>query len=122
MKELFLLLLKYMPIMQMVGILIGNTLCYFDYGIMIINIIQYCFGNNLTNIIFVYVASYVFKFCNWHRYIVTCNLINITIVQYDVMFTIPITDKQLLLSYYIVATIFSLIAIYSKFHCHVKSN
>lgn len=108
--------------MQMVGILIGNTLCYFDIVNNFVLLIDYLFGNNLTNIIFVYVASYVFKFCSWHRYIVTCNLINITIVQYDVMFTMPITDKQLLLSYYIVATIFSLIAIYSKFHCHVKSN
>ena len=106
--------------MQMVGILIVNSLCYFDKGEMIQHILNYMCGNNLFSIIIIYSASIIFKFCNWHRFIIISNLITISIAQYDVMFTIPITDKQLLLSYYIVATIFSLIAIYSKFHCHVK--
>lgn len=106
--------------MQMVGILIVNSLCYFDKGETIQHILNYMCGNNLFSIIIIYSASIIFKFCNWHRFIIISNLITISIAQYDVMFTIPINDKQLLLSYYIVATIFSLIAIYSKFHCHVK--
>lgn len=106
--------------MQMVGLLISNTLCYFSICINLRNIATYLFGSNILNIIIMYIASIIFQFCNWHRYIITCNLITVSIAQYDIMFSIPITDKQLLLSYYIVATIFSLIAIYSKFHCHVK--
>jgi hypothetical protein len=111
-----------MPIMQMVGILIGNTFCYFDVFNTMRLIITYLLGGNFIHIILFYIASYTFKFCNWYRYIITCNLFTITIVQYDLMIGIPISDKQLLLSYYIVATIFSLLAIYSKFHCYVKSN
>ena len=109
--------------MQMMGILIVNTLCYFDKSIIIQHILNYMCGNNLFSIIILFIASIIFKFCNWHRFIIISNLITISIAQYDVMFIIPIEDKQLLLSYYIVATIFSLLAIYSKFHCsHVKLN
>lgn len=106
--------------MQMVGILVGNTLCYFEVYTKIPFIIDYFVGNTIFTTIFLIVCSFVFKFCNWHRFIICSNFISITIAEYDILIGIPITDKQLLLSYYIVATIFSLIAIYSKFHCHVK--
>lgn len=123
MKKLFILLLKYIPIMQMVGMLISNTMCYFRIKSIYFHLIDFNIGNSLLTIILLYVCSYVFKFCNWHRYIITANLTNICIVEYDILFTIPISNYQLLLSYYIVATIFSILAIYSKFHCnHVKSN
>lgn len=123
MKKLFILLLKYIPIMQMVGMLISNTMCYFRIKSIYFHLIDFNIGNSLLTIILLYVCSYVFKFCNWHRYIITANLTNICIVEYDILFTIPISNYQLLLSYYIVATIFSILAIYSKFHCnHVESN
>ena len=123
MKKLFILLLKYIPIMQMVGMLISNTMCYFRIKSIYFHLIDFNIGNSLLTIILLYVCSYVFKFCNWHRYIITANLTNICIVEYDILFTIPISNYQLLLSYYIIATIFSILAIYSKFHCnHVKSN
>ena len=122
-KKIFILILKYIPIMQMVGMLVGNTLCYFKIQSIYFNLIDFIVSNNITIITFLYVCSYVFKFCNWHRYIITANLTNICIVEYDILFTIPISNYQLLLSYYIIATIFSILAIYSKFHCnHVKSN
>lgn len=108
--------------MQMVGILVGNTFCYFDIVNWFVYIIDCLFGNNILNIIFYYIASYTFKFCNWHRFIITSNLVTVLIIQYDIIIGIPITDYHLLMSYYIVATIFSLLAIYSKFHCYVKSN
>lgn len=123
MKKLFILLLKYIPVIQMAGILVSNTLCYFDIGLKTNYFIDFVCGNSVTTTFLMIVCSYVFKFCNWHRFIIYSNLIAICITEYDILFTIPITDKQLLLSYYIVATIFSLLAIYSKFHCnHVRLN
>ena len=109
--------------MQMVGMLVANSLYYFNVNTKAGYIFDFIFGNTIITTFLFYVCSYVFKFCNWYRYIITANLTNICIVEYDVLFTIPISNYQLLLSYYIVATIFSILAIYSKFHCnHVKSN
>lgn len=122
-KKLFLILLKYIPVIQMAGMLVSNTLYYFEIYTYCSNIIGFLIGNSIIYTILLYMCSYIFKFCNWYRYLITANLINICIVEYDILFHIPITDYQLLLSYYIVATIFSLLAIYSKFHCnHVKLN
>lgn len=121
-KRLFIILLKYIPIVQMMGMLVSNTLYYFEIYTMCSNIIGFIIGNSLITTILLYVCSYVFKFCNWYRYIIIANLTNICIIEYDILIGIPITNYQLLLSYYIVATIFSLLAIYSKFHCYAKSN
>lgn len=107
----------------MAGMLVSNTLCYFDINTRISYFIDYVCGNTIITTFLMFVCSFVFKFCNWHRFIIMSNFITVSIAEYDILFTIPITDKQLLLSYYIVATIFSLLAIYSKFHCgHVKLN
>lgn len=104
----------------MTGILISNTLCYFNIAITIAYINDYLFGNSIITTILLFIISYVFKFCNWYRFIICSNFISISIAEYDIIIGISCSNKQLLLFYYIVATIFSLIAIYSKFHCHVR--
>ena len=107
----------------MVGMLVSNTLYYFEIVTNISYIIDFLFGNTITTSFLMYICSYVFKFCNWYRLIITSNLINICIVEYDILVGIPITDYQLLIFYYIVATIFILLALYSKFNCYEsKSN
>lgn len=63
-----------------------------------------------------YVCSFTFGFCNWHRHIITANLINIIIATIDKVFHIPVTDIELLSSYYVIAGIFILLAARS----HVK--
>lgn len=55
-------------------------------------------------------------FCKWHRYIIMANLVNVIIATIDKVFVIPITDMELLCSYYVIAGIFIIIAARS----HVK--
>lgn len=55
-------------------------------------------------------------FCNWHRIIITANLANSIIANIAIHTNIPVTDIELLSSYYIVAGIFILLAARS----HVK--
>ena len=107
-----------MPAIQMAGMLFNNTLYYFDCNYKLAYMLDYILGNSIFTCIFLYIASYTFKFCNWYRLIIIANLINITIASYDVMFRIPITDITLLSVYYVIYGIAITIAII----IHIKSN
>ena len=104
----------------MVGILLNDTLCYFNKCYSICRLLDYLIGNSIILTILLYICSYLFKFCNWHRLIVTSNLIAITIVIIDNLFYIPISNLKLLLLYYIVYLIFLIIILIYKFKCNEK--
>lgn len=116
MKRLFVLTIKYIPIIQLIGMLINNSLYTYDINIEFDYIGDFLLGNSIVNISMLYVCSFTFGFCNWHRHIITANLINIIIATIDKVFHIPVTDIELLSTYYIVAGIFILLAARS----HVK--
>ncbi len=106
--------------MQMTGMLVNNTFYYFD----IYNRYSYCLdfmiGNSIITTLLLYVCSYVFQFCIWHRLIITANFINVFIASIDVIYGIPITDGQLLVIYYFIASIF--IAISTIIHINKNQN
>lgn len=110
------LTIKYIPIIQLIGMLINNSLYTYDINIEFDYIGDFLLGNSIVNISMLYVCSFTFGFCNWHRHIITANLINIIIATIDKVFHIPVTDIELLSSYYVIAGIFIIIAARS----HVK--
>lgn len=114
-KDIFVLLIKYMPIIQMMGLLLNNVLYYFDIVRPICYIYDFTFGNSIVTTFLLLTCSYLFGFCNWHRLIIISNFINITIAFVDIIFTIPIKDFELLLLYFIIYLIFLSIIIYKKF-------
>lgn len=116
MKKLFVLLIKYMPTIQLVGMLVNNTLYKYDINLEFDYIGDFLLGNSIANITILYVCSYTFGFCKWHRHIIMANLVNVIIATIDKVFVIPITDMELLCSYYVIAGIFIIIAARS----HVK--
>ena len=59
---------------------------------------------------------FIFGFCRWHRIIIAANLINLCFANINIHFAVPITDMELLCSYYVIAGIFIIIAARS----HVK--
>ena len=101
MKRLFVLTIKYIPIIQLIGMLINNSLYTYDINIEFDYIGDFLLGNSIVNISMLYVCSFTFGFYNWHRHIITANLINIIIATIDKVFHIPVTDIELLSSYYI---------------------
>lgn len=114
MKKLFVLLIKYMPTIQLVGMLVNNTLYKYDVNIEFDYIGDFLLGNSIANITILYVCSYTFGFCKWHRHIIMANLVNVIIATIDKVFVIPITDMELLCSYYVIAGIFIIIAARSQ--------
>lgn len=104
-KKLFLLLIKYIPIIQMVGMLLNNTLYYFDINTTISITFDFIMGNSFVNTFLIIVCSYMFNFCKWHRIIIIANFINLLIAMFDAIIGISINNACLLSLYYIIASI-----------------
>lgn len=52
----------------MVGMLFNNILYCFSDIYIISYILDFIIGNSITTTFLLYVCSYVFSFCKWHRF------------------------------------------------------
>ena len=98
--------------------LFNNILYCFSDIYIISYILDFIIGNSITTTFLLYVCSYVFGFCKWHRFIITANIINLLIANLDAYYRIPISDIQLLIVYHFIAAIFICISTY----IHIKNN
>lgn len=112
--------MKYIPIIQMVGMLFNNTMYYYENVYSINYILDYLIGNSLITTALLFVCSYIFGFCKWYRLIILANIVNITIANIDALWQLPISDVQLLASYYVTYSTFIIIGVYS--HVNKKNN
>lgn len=98
--KLFLFLLKVIPIVSAFFYWLNTTLAYFEIDIPILS---YLGGMSFYCWLLIYIATYVFNFCSYQRvflyYILICNIINII----DYHYTIPLSDFNLLVTYYILS-------------------
>lgn len=108
-------LLKIIPIL-LAGIHLANTVFSY-YGIDII-IFSYIGSVSLIPLIFLYISSYVFKFCEYHRMFLHYIVVNNTINIYDYYVSIPITARELFATHLIIAGICLIIILY----LYVKTN
>ena len=107
--------------MQMTGMLLNNTLCFFNINFNYIYILDYIIGNSVITIILLLVCSYIFNYCSWHRIIIFANFVNISIANFDAVFHINISDIKLLCTYYIISIIFVLIATINHINYYDRS-
>lgn len=114
-NKLFLISVKYMPVIQMAGMLLSNSSYYKDIYI-IGYIMDFIVGDCLLFAVLLFLCNKIFTFCIWHKFIVLANLINAFICTINRIYKINISDKDLLVLYYIVAGVFILIATYT----HIK--
>lgn len=110
-----LLLLKLIPMILAFTALLNSILSYFGIDLYILS---YIGGISIFTMVFLYLSSYVFKFCEYHRmflhYIVITWIINII----DYYIGIPITDLEYLCLQMIVAGVLLFIILY----LYVKHN
>ena len=90
----------------MAGMLLNNIIYYFGINNQLSYTFDFLIGNSIVTTFLIYLCSYIFNFCIWHRLIITANLINLIIANIDAIIGLPITDVQLLIIYYIIASIF----------------
>lgn len=103
------IVLKILPILLAFITLLNSILSYFNIDLVILS---YIGGISLITILFIYVASYAFRFCEYHRiflhYIVVTWIINII----DLYIGIPINDLEYLCLQMIIAGISLFIILY----------
>ena len=114
-----LLLLKIIPMLMAVCSACNSILSYFDIEVVIIN---YIGGVSLLPLIFLYLSSYVFKFCTYHRmflhYLLITDIINI----YDYHIGIPLDNLEYLCLHMIVTAISMFIVLYLYMNRKKKNN
>ena len=102
-------LLKVMPMLLAAIYLINTVLSYYD---IVLPALSYIGGLSFIPLLFMYISSYVFRFCSYHRmflhYIVINDLINLI----DYYYTLPISDWELLILHISIAGISLFIILY----------
>lgn len=110
-------LLKVIPMILALTALLNSILSYFGIDLYILS---YIGGVSIFTMLFLYLSSYVFKFCEYHRmflhYIVSTWIINIT----DYYVGIPISDLEYLCLQMIIAGISLFIILYLYVKSHKK--
>lgn len=103
------LLLKTIPVLMAICSALNSILSYFDIEVVIWN---YIGGVSLLPLIFLYLSSYVFKFCEYHRMFLHYLLITDIINVYDYHVGFPLDDLEYLCLHMIVTVISLFIILY----------
>lgn len=107
--KLFLGFLKIIP-MIMAGLFLSNTvLSYFDIDY---SIISYLAGIGFIPWLFIMVASYTLRFCEYHRMFLWYILVNNIVCWIDDNYGLPVSDRGYLVLHFIVAGIFMFFVLY----------
>lgn len=109
-------LLKIIP-MVLAGIYLSNTILSYFLDIDLI-ILSYIGGISLLPLIFLYLSSYVFRFCIYHRVFLHYITINEIILILDTHIGLPISD----LEYFCLQMSIFGISLFSFLYLYVKSN
>jgi len=88
-----LLLLKIIPMVLSLIYFSNTILSYCDIDVGFLSIIG---GVGVIPLLFLYISSYVFKFCEYHRMFLHYIVANNLITYYDYYIGIPITNKKFL--------------------------
>lgn len=99
--KLFLLCAKWIPVVTAIGILVTNTIAYYGCNDIVVDIFNFNIGTSVAGVILMYVCSYAFNFCLWHKLVITYNALIIAIVFIIRYCITECSYSYLLLSYYI---------------------
>lgn len=105
-------LLKMIPILIALCYLLNTVLSYMEIDVPLLSLIG---GMSLLPIIFLYVSSYVFRFCSYHRIPLHYVVISDIISYYDIYIGIPISYRTLFSIQCIIAGIAIILTLYLKF-------
>lgn len=101
----------------MAGIIFNNILYCLDICETYVIIFDILLGNSFACTLLFFICSYVFRFCNWHRLVLTANLINITLIGLDYIFKFDVSNLSKILIYFTIDLIFIILILINKFKC-----
>lgn len=109
--KLELVLLKIIPMLLALCYFSNTILSLFGYKYTIFSIIS---GMSVLPMIFLYLSSYAFRFCEYHRIFLHYVVINECTVWYDYHYGIPYNDRTLLAIHISIACICLFLILYLK--------
>ena len=119
--KLMLTILKGLPVVMALGFVISNTIP--SIGPKLNMIVHVC-GLIIPPFLFMYLSSYIFRFCSYHRiflhYILAIQVITVT----DWYIGIPISNDEIRYLQYAVSVVFAIIAVclYIKHRIDMKKS
>jgi hypothetical protein len=116
--KLFLGFLKIIPMLMAALALLNTVLSYFDIDWPSIS---YLSGIGLIPWVFIMMASYIFKFCEYHRMFLWYILVNNFICWIDFKWPLPISNWNYFVLHIIIAGIFLFLVLYFHQKCRKKS-
>lgn len=108
-NKLFVIILKYAPAVMVICCIINTTGAYFGYDM---GFLSYISGISLIPWLFMLVASRVFRFCVYHRFMLYYIIIDDIINAIDYYLCIPVDDFKILMIHYVVLGIVASVAVY----------
>jgi hypothetical protein len=108
-------LIKVIPMVMAFISLLNTIFSYYDIDLPILS---YIGGYSLLTIVFLYLSSYVFRFCEYHRMFIHYSVANWVLNIYDTYIGVPLNDRNLLILYLVITGIFLFIIL----HLYVKSH
>ena len=112
--ELF--LLKIIPFVLATIYLVNTTLSYFKIDIPFLS---YLGGISILPLLFLYLSSYAFKFCFYHRLPLHYITVNLMLNLIDEYIGMPLSDRNLYAIYLIITFVFIVLLVYE--HCKRRS-
>lgn len=110
--KLVLCVLRVMPLLIAGCYFLNTTLSYIGIDTPCLS---YIGGLSLLPWLFLYLSSFAFKFCSYHRMPLYYVLVSDCISYYDLWIGIPLEDRTLFVINEMLAGIFLLMALYLKF-------
>ena len=109
--------LKILP-MLLAGIDLLHTIHSYYFGDS--EIFSYIGGIGIIVIVYLYINSYMYRFCEYHRMFLHYIVINNILAYIDYKYTIPLSDRNLFILYMIITGITLFIILYLKLNSPVE--
>ena len=111
--------IKIIPMLLVLTSLLNTLLSYYDIDAPILS---YIGGVSVLPLLFLYLSSYSFNFCSYHRMFLHYVTINWGLNIYDYYIGIPLSNKNLFMMYWIITGISLFIILYLYLKSRKKVN
>lgn len=110
-------LLKVIPMGMAFICLLNTILSYYNIDLEFLSYVGSC---SILMVVYLYISSYVFRFCEYHRMFLHYIVLNTAINTYDMYIGVPLSDRGIFTLYLSIAGIFLFIILYLYVKSHKK--
>ena len=110
-------LLKVIPMVMAFICLLNTILSYYNIDLEFLSYVGSC---SILMVVYLYISSYVFRFCEYHRMFLHYIVLNTAINTYDMYIGVPLSDRGIFTLYLSIAGIFLFIILYLYVKSHKK--